>query len=92
MENVSNIFEKVVKRGKEDGQEMDAATAQQVRKDVLTEALVRELTFRVKKAVHSTNMARSTDGGMLATPAGYRGELNSLPAEAISGLMNEGVG
>ena len=58
MENTSKIFDRVVARGKDDDQTMDKATAQQVRKDILQEALIREIVLRVKRAAHHTNLAR----------------------------------
>lgn len=92
-EETASMFTRVKARGEAEGCRMDSETEAQVRGDILKEVLVRHLARRINEANSYSHMCGSTDGGLLATPAGYQGgDLNSISNECIRGLMERGYG
>jgi len=92
MEKTNNILEGVKAKGQKDGMVMDAESEKHVRKDILKEALIREVVFRVQRDNAEEQGNRSTDGGILATPAGFQGSLENLTPATIKSLMERGFG
>lgn len=94
MEKSASVWSGMMKRAKKEGLTMQPDEEDQVRTDVLREALVRELVAwaNAKGAENAKN--RMTDAGLLALPAGYRGAggLDYLSSDTIASFMSKGWG
>jgi hypothetical protein len=94
LEKCSSIWKGMMAKAKKEGYNMSDEEMVQVRKDILKEALIRELVAwsHYKNAERGRN--RSVDAGLLATPAGYAGmgNLDFLSSATISSLMEKGWG
>lgn len=92
-EQTATMFEKVVARGRQEGQSMNAETELQVQRDIMKECLVRHILKSINTANSESYAAGSSDAGLLATPQGYfGGDLNSLSGDCIRDLMEKGYG
>ncbi|CEL99397.1 unnamed protein product [Vitrella brassicaformis CCMP3155] len=92
MERTAEIFENVRRKAaQEEGAVMDEETAIGVQKEILKEALIRQILQTVNAKIRSAQSLESREGGLLATPGGYRGsDLDRLRSETIHSLMRTG--
>lgn len=93
IEQANKIFNNVVEKGKREGcHPMDTETEIQVTRDVIKECLIRQVLKKVNEDNSGNFASGSHDAGLLATPQGYPGELDSFSADSLRGLMENGYG
>lgn len=93
MNQATKIFTNVKEKGAREGMAtMDSETEVKVLRDVIKECLIRHILKKVNEENSGSFASGSHDAGLLATPQGYPGELNSFGGECLRGLMEDGYG
>eukprot|EP01066_Platyproteum_vivax_P003553 Platyproteum_vivax@DN14488_c0_g1_i1.p1 len=93
VERAADIHAKVLHRGEKDGIDLPVEEANRLREDILQEALIRTIHKKVVEELRAGHNYDSSDGGLLANPAGYKnGPLDWLASDTIRDLVVKGYG